>query len=98
VTVPSADDVVLEVAAYGRVAVRFLPADRPQLRRAKITVVAADEEGDQTVEDGKGDDDLVAPRLVPGRCDVVVTLDGRTRRFPVDVKSGATSVVVVSAP
>jgi RNA polymerase sigma-70 factor (ECF subfamily) len=96
--VPSDAEFVLNLAPYGRVAVRFLPADRPQLIRSKVRVVDAALESDRSINDGQGDDDLVASDLVAGRYVVEVTLDGKKRAFPVDVKSGETSVVVVSAP
>jgi hypothetical protein len=50
------------------------------------------------LEPGAGDEDLATSNVIPGSYELEVTLAGRKRRFPVDVKSGATNTVVVHAP
>jgi RNA polymerase sigma-70 factor (ECF subfamily) len=99
VKVPSDGDVVLELAPYGRVAVRFADADRPRLRDASVRLYLA--QGDKkgaAFEAGKGNEDLVCSSALPGSNVVAVALDGRTQWFPVEVASGKTSVVEVRAP
>jgi RNA polymerase sigma-70 factor (ECF subfamily) len=98
VAVPRDAEVVLAMATLGRVAVRFTASDRPQLREATVSVFTAEGENSGECTPSGGDEDLASPGFIPGKYEVEVAHDGRKRRFPVEVKSGETSVVVVSAP
>lgn len=98
VAAPRDEDVVLELAPHGHIAVRFAKEDRESLLTAKLRLFTADGEDAGDFGDAEGDDDLVSGGLVPGRYEIDVSLGARTRRFSVEVRSGETSRVEITAP
>lgn len=99
VTVPTTDELHLEVVLPGSVALRLPEADRTRLESAEVTLVLADGTR-RTSYRTVASEDLhgVFADIPPGRHEVVVELDGRTRRFPVDVAEGERAVVELRVP
>jgi hypothetical protein len=98
VTVPSDDEIVLELRRTGRVAVRFASAEREKLKRAKIEL--HDDLGEEFAfrEESSSGEDLAAYGLIVGRYEVKVSLAGRTHSYPIDVPESATALVEVEVP
>lgn len=96
--VPRDEEVVLELVRYGHIVVRFAKEDRESLLTAKLGLLTADGENAGGLADADGGESLVSDGLVPGRYEIEVSLGERTRRFSVEVRSGETSVVEITAP
>jgi len=99
VAIPAERDVVIELIEFGKVVVRIAASDRRVLGDAEASLEPTDDRGHLAfaTRDRKSGD-LVADEVFPGRYDVVVQVDGRTRRAPVEVKSGATATVEIQSP